>query len=469
MIEIIKNEWKGFLRNRMFLYVGVTFTIVLLITCWVSNKQVQLQHDLQQTAQLHIRSQWDDMGATNPHNAVHFGTYAFKPYQLMNSIDEGVNAVTGNVLRLEGHVQNEMEFSEASQSLMISVFGKLTPALLLQYVIPLFLIFLSFSAISLERESGRIKLLVIQGLSLPKMIFYKSISLLIIGMGMLFIGLFLQMLTLDLFQNSDTFLRLFSLFLAYLFFYYILILLTVILSAWLKTPTAALSSILAIWVIWVVFLPKIFGLLTEDQYPLPSRQAFKLAMKVDRENGINGHAPSSNRKNEFKQKILKEYEVDSVEELPINLDGLLMQADEEYGNKVWDKHFGSNYQILKDQKWMYQLLGIIDPFIALQNLSMGFSGSDLFHHQDFLLAAENYRRDFIKSLNDKHAYGGSKSGDWSWKASEEFYKSINDFNYQIPPLLHFINYYLIDVLITFFWMCILILIVQQLSNKIEVI
>ena len=49
-------------------------------------------------------------------------------------MDSGVNDITGNVLKLEGHVQNEIVYSEASQSLTISKFGKLKSSLLLQYI-----------------------------------------------------------------------------------------------------------------------------------------------------------------------------------------------------------------------------------------------------------------------------------------------------------------------------------------------
>ena len=97
----------------------------------------------QKDAKEHIRKQWDDMGTSNPHRAAHFGSYAFKPTSILNSMDEGINAVTGNVLRLEGHTQNDVMFSEASQSLVMSKFGKLKPSLLFQFLIPLFLIFLS--------------------------------------------------------------------------------------------------------------------------------------------------------------------------------------------------------------------------------------------------------------------------------------------------------------------------------------
>ena len=113
---------------------------------------------------------------SNPHRAAHFGSYAFKETTILNSIDEGVNSVTGNVLRLEGHKQNDVMFSEASQSLMISKMGKLKPSLLFQFLIPLFLIFLSFNSYSKERESGRLKLILIQGISLKSLIFQKYLA-----------------------------------------------------------------------------------------------------------------------------------------------------------------------------------------------------------------------------------------------------------------------------------------------------
>lgn len=469
MIELIKNEWRALIRRKLLLFLGLFFMIVMGLTCWVGLMKTHKISDMHAEAKEHIRAQWDAREASNPHSAAHYGTYVFKPHGLLSSIDEGVQAVTGNVLRLEGHVQNEMEFSEASQSLVVSAFGKLSSALLLQYVVPLMLIFLAYSSVSSERESGRLKLLVIQGLPLSKMIFYKSIAILLVGALLLFSGLVLQVFVQEGVFSSDTALRLISVFAAYLSFYFILILLTVLLSAWLKNSTASLSVMLATWVVWVIFLPRIFSSFAEGQFELPSRASFKAAMQEDRQQGIDGHAPSGERQEQFKQRVLEQYGVDSVSQLPINIDGLRMQADEEYGNKVWDKHFGKNYEILADQKKLYQLSGLLDPFIALQNLSMGFSGTDLYHHQDFVFEAETYRRVFIKALNDEHAFGGSKSGDWQWKAEQEFFKNIADFDYQMPAFKRVLPFYWRDVLVILFWLVALSTVVLLVSKKISLI
>ena len=152
MKDIFLNEFKRYFRNKLFFTLGVFFFFFLSIVTYFSILQNEEQLVAQKKAHEHIRAQWDDMEASNPHSAAHYGTYAFKPLSVLNSIDDGVNSVTGNVLRLEGHRQNDIAFSESSQSLVVSKFGKLKPALLLEFIIPLLLIFLSFSSYTSERS-----------------------------------------------------------------------------------------------------------------------------------------------------------------------------------------------------------------------------------------------------------------------------------------------------------------------------
>ena len=156
MKHLYLNEWKGFVRSTFIRTLLSIFAFSLILVTWFGIHQNNDRIERQEIAQSHVRSQWDEMEPSNPHRAAHFGSYAFKPTSVLNSIDEGINSVTGNVLRLEGHVQNNITFSEASQSLLISKFGRLKPALLFQFLLPLFLIFLSFSSYTAERVSGRL-------------------------------------------------------------------------------------------------------------------------------------------------------------------------------------------------------------------------------------------------------------------------------------------------------------------------
>lgn len=469
MKQIILNEWRMLLRVRVLAYLTLFFIVGLTLVTYLGIVQNNKQQEQQQEAKEYVRNKWESIDAMNPHSAAHYGSYAFKPNNTLSSIDEGINTITGNVLRLEGHVQNEIAYSEASQSLSVSKFGKLKPALLLQYVIPLFLIFLAFTSVSSEKETGRLKLLVFQGTSLSKLIFAKALSVWFYGLLLLVVTVGIQMLLNAKGTDTGDLTRTALLLLAYAIYYYVKTLLATWFSARLKSNAASLSTMLAVWILWTIFLPKIWGNTADKFHPLPSRQEFKVAMQEDRSKGLDGHNPSDKRADAFKQKILAEYEVDKVEDLPINYDGLRMQADEEYGNDVWDKHFGNNYDILQRQKQVYQLSGIFNPFASLQSASMGFSGSDMYHHMDFLRQAENYRRDLIKTLNEKQAYGGSKTGDWSWKEGNDFFKSIKDFEYSTPAVRSISTHYGTDMLLLALWALATTLLVWLTAKKIKLI
>ncbi len=465
MKNMLINEWRGFFRNRLFLVLVGVFTTALLLTTYLGILQNNTQILAQKEAQEHIREQWDSMDPTNPHRAAHFGSYAFKPTNLLNSLDEGVNAVTGNVLRLEGHTQNDVMFSEASQSLLISKFGKLKPSLLFQFIIPLFLIFLSFNSYIAERESGRLKLLLVQGASLKKIVFSKVFSIWIIGLMMLVLTTCIQLIFNTHDVAFDTILRLILFIFSYACYYLTLITLTVLLSLVFKNATGALSLSIVLWVMWTVFFPKIIGNTVEKISPLPTRVEFQNAMDIDRSKGIDGHNPSGDRIKELEEQTLAKYQVNSISELPVNFSGILMQADEEYGNDVWDKHFGNLYKQLQIQKRNYQLSGFFNPFASVQSLSMGTAGTDMFHHLDFLKQAENYRRFFIKKLNNEYAFGGSKTGDRSWKADTEFFQSVKDFSYSFPVFLSFVSKYILDILFLFLWSVCLLFLLKYSSEK----
>ena len=128
-----------------------------------------------------------------------------------------------------------------------------------------------------------------------------------------------------------------------------------------------------------------------------------------------------------------------------------MQADEEYGNQIWDKYFGKNYHILEKQKKLFQISGIVNPFSSLQSLSMGFAGTDMMHHLDFLKSAEDYRRYFIKELNDQHAYGGSKTGDWKWTVDSLYFRSVKKYDYKSAKIFDKIIYYSLDIICLLLW------------------
>ncbi|MNL28726.1 hypothetical protein D3C87_1503830 [compost metagenome] len=93
----------------------------------------------------------------------------------------------------------------------------------------------------------------------------------------------------------------------------------------------------------------------------------------------------------------------------------------------------------------------------------------MLHHHDFLRQAELYRRALIKSLNDKHAYGGSKTGDYSWQPEPDFYKSVKDFSYNTPDSEKVLANQLVDLLCLLLWVLLSTAIILFTSKKVRLI
>ena len=92
MKHLYLNEWKGFVRNTLIRTLLSIFSFSLILVTWFGILQNNEQIETQEMAQSHVRSQWDEMEPSNPHRAAHFGSYAFKPTSVLNSIDEGINS-----------------------------------------------------------------------------------------------------------------------------------------------------------------------------------------------------------------------------------------------------------------------------------------------------------------------------------------------------------------------------------------
>lgn len=283
---LIKNELKVLFREGLLF--GLTFVVVVLSTYSIlfSSYQTQ-QYDLQQKqVSQHIRHQWESITEMNPHRAAHYGTYVFKPIYTMGILDDGIDQTIGRVIRLEAHVQNEMAYSQASQMQFVSKFGKFKIALILKYILPLFLIFLSFQLVGTERQTRCLKLLLSQGVKPMSFVFSKVLAILSYAVCLLlFLMLVFSILNIDI-LSFDLCLRVLLFFLVYTVYYAIIISLTVLLSLYFKNITTVLVSMLCIWIFWSIIFPNLTMTYLDTLYPLPSRNTFVNAMKEDRSKGI---------------------------------------------------------------------------------------------------------------------------------------------------------------------------------------
>ena len=75
----------------------------------------------------------------------------------------------------------------------------------------------------------------------------------------------------------------------------------------------------------------------------------------------------------------------------------------------------------------------------------------------------------IKKLNDEHAYGGSKTGDWGWEADNAFYRSIPDYEHQAPALASVFPNYRLDLLFLLAWTGLTLILLNWGGRKMQLL
>jgi ABC-2 type transport system permease protein len=419
-----------------------------------------------------VRRAWLNQGAQNPHSSAHYGSYIFQPVSAMQFLDNGIRPFAGSIIRLEAHAQNEATFSPAQDKSELSRFGELSFALTLQVFMPLFIVLICFNAVSSEKENQNLKLIVAQGIGKQHYLWGKIAANFTIVLTLSLGGLCLQLLIFRIFddQNSSiSFAKVFTWFLLHAVYFFIITGLSVLVSARIKQSKTSLVLQLALWVILMIVLPKITANTGAKLYPMMHQYDFKRALREDRNKGINGHDPRDQRSKAFQDSLLTAYHVDSLKNLPINADGLIMQADEEYANKVYDKHFKQVRDNIVKQNSLSKLASFVDPFLAIRNTSMGVSQSDFNSQLNLVFEAEIYRRYLIKELNTKLAYGGSKTDDWNWKVDPSYWETVKDFDYPIASLLKSMEPYKVEMAAFVVWLFVIVMGVFLTSKKLTVL
>lgn len=440
IFAIAKQEITGALRDRRITGFLVILFLLLCLSVYISQVKYSQMAAYRYQAQKENREKWLLQNAKHPHMAAHFGNFAFKPVTPLNWIDYGVDNYTGTYVYMEPHRQNDFVFTPAQEQNASIRFGELSPSLILQVFVPLLIIFMCFAAITKERENTVLKLLVAQGISLQHLIAGKLLgyfTIVLVLLIPLLAGTFLTGFTINdgIQDMSDVLNRLALLFLFYLLYFFILTSFTVWISAIMRTSRASMLLSLSLWILWVVVIPKVSANLGADNHPLLSNEAFAVAIKDDIKKGIDGHNPDVERKQQLIAATLKQYGVDTVSKLPVNIDGIIMQKAEEYSSVVYDKHFEGVQEMIKKQNEPGRLASFIDPYLAIRNISMSLSLTDVFSHIHFQKAAEQYRRDFVQFMNDDMALH-PKSSNWDeYKIDGDTYSQITPFTYQ-PPLVN---------------------------------
>ena len=218
-----------------------------------------------------------------------------------------------------------------------------------------------------------------------------------------------------------------------LLYFFIWLLGSVVVSACYSYSRNALVTLLGIWIFSCILLPKAAANIGAGLFPGVTKAQMDAAVHEETLKGIDGHDPQNQRTEELKLVLLKKYGVDSVSQLPVNVDGLIMAAGEEYSSQVYQKHFAQLVNTYHKQNQVSVWAGYLNPYLAIRTISMGLAASDFNHFVHFQQAAENYRYQLVQRLNYLQT-NKLRPGDKTFRLSRETWREFAPFHYQAPPV-----------------------------------
>lgn len=398
---IAAGEWRLMRRNRVAMLGLIMLLALSVIAVLTSIAQRDNSDAIRARFQAQADHVFDGAPARHPHRMVHYGHFVFRPLPPLAAFDPGVDAFTGNTIYLEGHRQNSANFGDVRQSSLLVRFGQLTPAFVLQALAPLMLIFIGFGIVARERERGTIRQLFAHGVSARTLLSGKALGLggiaaLLLTPAALALGWLIAFEGAPLAPS----LVLLAGYAAYLSIWVLLIVIASSLAAYART---ALMALIGIWAFTVILLPRLAPDIALAANPTLTRLETDIAIKEDLRRMGDSHNPDDPHFNAFRERTLKQYGVEKVEDLPVNYRGLLAVEGEKLTSKLFDDYATTLFAAQQAQSRLSDTAGILSPTIALRRLSMSAAGTDLEGHRRFLSQAEAYRFAIVQQLNQLQA------------------------------------------------------------------
>ncbi|MBN8731282.1 MAG: DUF3526 domain-containing protein [Acidobacteria bacterium] len=471
LATIVRKEFTEMMRDGRF-RSSAAITMALLLGAfalgWQHYSEVNAQHE---AARKSTRQDWLHQGDKNPHSAAHYGVYAFKPKMPLSLVDHGVDPYVGVASWLEAHKQNEFRFKPAQDATAIQRLGEMTGATVLQLLIPMLIVLLTFPAFSSEREQGTLRQLLSLGVRPAQLAWGKALgialALSVLLVPATLLGSAALALSADQGAMAASWPRAAIMALGYLAYFAFFVAISLAVSAVAPSSRFALVALLGVWIFNGLVVPKAVSDIARLLHPTPSAMEFARQIEHDIENGINGHDTTDQRAEELKQRLLKQYNVDSVEKLPVNFNGIRMQEGEEHGNDVFDKHYTALWQTFERQRQVHELAALAAPVLAVRSLSMSMAGTDFAQHAHFAKAAEEYRRVLNRKMNLEIAHH-QKPDDSGFTRGEDFWATMPDFQYTAPDLAWILSRQRLSLALLAGWMVASLVAMAAAAGKMRV-
>ena len=440
VMSIAREESRLWLRSRLALSALLVFALLLTATSVLTALRMSAEHQQRTEQQALAEETFLSQPDRHPHRMVHYGHYVFRTPPPLSVVDPGVDAVTGQSIFLEGHRQNSAMFADAGASANIGSFEALNAALVYQLFVPLLLIAIGHGLIVREREENTLAPLLAQNVTGVMLFLGKWIALAGVTLVLL---LPLFVMAAVAIARGESLLASAALIGTYALYSLIWCSLILLVSALVRSRGLGLGILALFWLGAVLIVPRSAVETASTVMPAEGKLETDLRMQADLREVGDGHYAGAPEFLQLQANLLAQYDVDRVEDLPVNFRGVVSEVNEAEMTEVMNRYAEERMALEARQARFAESFGWLSPVVAVSAGSRALSGTDLATHHRFLREAEAVRIDFVQGLNLVHAEqldyiidinrSNDTESERRTRMSAENWNVLDEFSFQAAP------------------------------------
>jgi ABC-2 type transport system permease protein len=308
----------------------------------------------------------------------------------------------------------------------------------LQLIAPLVIFFLGFAAVTSERESGTSQMMLAQGVTWRKLIVGKTLGVAAMAFFVIAPGTLLLLCWRSFSDDGltlDTLWRMLGLVAGYGLYLLICASVAVLVSAMCPASRGALTSLILLWILFCVVLPRGAQTLGSIAAPAPAKAEFDARLENDLAREGDSHNPDDPHFSALRAETLKKHSAGDVKDLPFNYGAFVMLEAEKISSEIFRRHYGELLDNFRRQNRFSEWCAAINPYLAIRSLSMALAGADLAHYAEFQWQAESFRYEMVQKLNGIHMEKIKFENDRAQRISSEHWRGFPAFEFRAPGLV----------------------------------
>jgi ABC-type transport system involved in multi-copper enzyme maturation permease subunit len=253
--RIAKKEFHNNLLTFRFTF-GTLILILLILAIALGSIRGFL--NLNQEYRLASQANEDQLRENRVYCSVEYDV--IKPPEVLSILNLGVTNRLGNSLKVSLRQIPSPQKSYIQENPLLRIFTSLDLTLVYKIVVSLLAMLFAFDAVSGEKQSGTLKLLIAQGASRFKIILGKYVGNMLTLLVSFLVSLFIAFLIIVLhFPNLSRldWLRIFSFAVLTLFYISVFFLLGLVISSLTRNASHSLIFCLFIWIVFVIIVPNL--------------------------------------------------------------------------------------------------------------------------------------------------------------------------------------------------------------------